>query len=179
MESVSIASRTWSDIASATKLTSISLSYVQTASQQADVVAALTALHNLEQLTWRRVHCSGKKELSDSLLLQHLTQLTSVELRRVTAAGLQHLGFLTKLQHLSINVAEGWAAAGCPGLQELKALTSLQLNSSDSVDLPPSISQLSITSAGGRHSHTHSTQSAAGAHWPHTVVCVAHDRSVT
>jgi len=142
IESVSIASRVWSDIVSATKLTSIALSYVQTASQQADVVAALTALPNLEQLTWHNVQCSGKEELSDSSLLQHMTQLTSVELRRVTAAALQHLGSLTKLQHLSINNTDGWAAAGCPGLQELKALTSLKLSSSDLVELPPSITQL-------------------------------------
>jgi len=145
-QTVSIAGRTWSDIASATKLTSINLTCVQTASQQADVVAALTALPNLKQLTWYYVRCSGKQApLSDSSLLQHLMRLTSVELRCVTAAALQHLGSLAKLQHLNISGDKAWTAAGCPGLQELKALTSLQLSIWPGyclVDLPSSISQL-------------------------------------
>jgi len=150
---VSIASRTWGDIASATKLTSVSLKCVQTVSQQADVVAALTALPNLEQLTWRDVHCSDsvrKNQLSDSSLLQQMTRLTSVELQGVTAAALQHLGSLTKLQHLSIRTESNWHAVAtnewhapsCPGLQELKALTSLKLYSRFMGDLPASASQL-------------------------------------
>jgi len=142
---LSMASRTWGDIASATKLTSISLSSVQTASQQADVVAALTALPNLEQLTWCKVHCSdplGKQNLSDSSLLQQMTQLTSLKLQFITASDLQHLGSLTKLQHLDISDADDWLAAGCPGLQELKALTSLKLVSWGMADLPASASQL-------------------------------------
>jgi len=151
LHDVSIASRTWGDIASATKLTSITLSSVQTASQQADVVAALTALPSLEQLTWRLVRCSNQQRLSDSLLLQHMTQLTSVDLQGVKAAALQHLGSLTKLQHLSISDADNfdwlsgmndWAAAGCPGLQKLKALTSLVLSSLSLDDLPASVRQL-------------------------------------
>jgi len=105
------------------------------------VVAALTALPNLEQLTWRWVRCSNELWLSDSSLLQQMTQLTSLELQRVTAAALQHLGSLTKLQHLSISAAHGWAIAGCPGLQELKALTSLKLDSDGLFHLP-SISHL-------------------------------------
>jgi len=141
-QSVSIASRTWGDMASATKLTSMSLNYVQTASQQADVVSALTALPNLEQLTWNYVQCGDELWVSDSSLLQQMTRLTSLDLQNVTAAALQHLGSLTKLQYLSIGDAEGWAAAGCPGLQELTALTSLKLASTDRVDLPASASQL-------------------------------------
>jgi len=144
-EFVSIAGKTWGHIASATKLTSLSLSYVQTASQRADVVAALTALPNLEQLTWCEVCCSvsiGQNHLSDSSLLQQVTRLTSLNLQYVTAAALQHLDSLTKLQHLSISDAGDWAAAGCPGLQELKALTSLKLLSYSQSDLPASISQL-------------------------------------
>jgi len=137
-----ISSRVWCDIPAATKISSVSLSDVFTLSQQADVVAALTALPNLEQLTWLNVDCSGQEELSDSSLLQRMTRLNSLELQCVTAAALQHLGSLTKLQHLSISDADDWAAAGCPGLQELKALTSLQLNSNDLVDLPASNSQL-------------------------------------
>jgi len=142
LQDVSMASRTWGDIASANKLTSISLTYVQTASQQADVVAALTALPNLEQLIWCDVHCSGNEELTDSLLLQGMTRLTSLQLHRVTAAALQHLGSLTKLQHLSISAAYDWAAAGGPGLQELKALTRLELWTADLVDVPTSASRL-------------------------------------
>jgi len=130
----------WCNIAAATKLTSVSLSDVFTFSQQADVVAALTALPDLQQLTWSSVQCSGVRWLSDSLLLQQTTRLTSLELQCITAAALQHLGSLTKLQHLSIRADEDWAAAGCPGLQELKALTSLDLYSTD--DIPASISQL-------------------------------------
>jgi len=113
------------------------------------VVAALTALPNLEQLTWRNVRCSDELWLSDSWLLQQMTRLRSLDLQGVTAAALQHLGSLTKLQHLSIRAAEGsptvaddWAAAGCPGLQELKALMSLKLTSSDLVDVPPVVGQL-------------------------------------
>jgi len=138
-----IASRTWTDIASATRLTSLSVSCVKTASPEADVVAALTALPNLEQLTWCYVYCTGHRLLSDSLLFQQMARLTSLELWGVAIEALQHLGSLTKLQHLSIgDVWGGWAAAGCPGLQELKALTSLELNSSDMDDIPASVSQL-------------------------------------
>jgi len=166
---VSVASRTWGDIASATKLTSLSLKFVQTASQQADVVAALTTLPNLEQLTWCSVHCTGKQKLSNSSLLQQITRLTFLELQYVTAAALQHLGSLSKLQHLSISYADYWGAAGCPGLQELKALTSLKLTSSDLVDLPASASQLtalqqlevsraSPTALNGLHVLSHLTQ---------------------
>jgi len=139
---ISIASRTWIDIASATRLTSLSLKLVQTTSQQADVVSALTALPNLEQLTCYDVLCSGRGQLSDSSLLQQMTRLTSLDLHYVTAAALQHLGSLTKLQHLWIGDAQGWGPAGCPGLPELQALTSLQLSSWDLDDLPASISQL-------------------------------------
>jgi len=141
-DSVSIASRTWSDIASASKLTSVSLSCVETASPQEDVVSALTALPNLEQLTWCSVDCNDELWLCDSSLLQHMTRLTSLELLFVTAAALQHLGSLTKLQHLSISTAQGRAASACPGLQELKPLTSLKLANSNQVDLPASASQL-------------------------------------
>jgi len=137
-----IASRVWGDLASATRITSITLILVNTASQQADVVAALTALPNLEQLTWRYVSCGKRSELSDSSLLQQMTSFTSLDLVPVAAEALQHLGSLTKLQHLSISVAEGWAAAGCPGLQELTALTSLKLDSDDWDELPASASQL-------------------------------------
>jgi len=137
-----IASRAWTDIAAATRLTSLSVSCVQTTSLQADVVAALTALPNLEQLTWSHVHCSGNGQLSDSSLLQRVTRLTSLELEDVAAAALQHLGSLTKLQHLSIVDGEGWAAAGCPGLQELKALTSLKLNRNYLFDIPACATQL-------------------------------------
>jgi len=147
LHNVSIASRTWGDIAAATKLTSISLDSVQTASQQADVVAALTALPNLEQLTWCSVQCSdsdSRQNLSDSSLLQQITRLTSLDLQWITAAALQHLGSLTKLQHLSISVTGEWHAAGCPGLQELTALTSLKLDRKylGWRDLPAVVSQL-------------------------------------
>jgi len=140
--SVFIAHGLWRDIAAATKLTSVSLSNVLTTLQQADVVAALTALPNLQQLTWRHVHCGDQQRLSDSSLLQQMTQLTLLDLQGVAAGALQHLSSLAKLQHLSIDRAEGWPAAGCPGLQELKAITSLQLSSRDLLDLPSSVSQL-------------------------------------
>jgi len=128
------------DVAAATKLTSVLLRSVHTASQQADVVSALTALSELKQLTWHGVLCSGEQQLSDSLLLQHLTKLTALDVDNVSAEALQHLGSLTKLQHLSIASAKEWAAAGCPELQELQALTRLQLHCVD--DAPPSIHQL-------------------------------------
>jgi len=124
---INIDSRVWGEIAAATNLTSVSLSGVQTGSQQADVVAALTALPDLEQLTWCDVQCSGEQQLSDSLLLQHLTKLTGLKLQDFSAAALEHLSSLTKLQNLSASDAEGWAAVSCPGLGELKALTKLYL----------------------------------------------------
>jgi len=134
-------SRVWGDIAAASKLTSVLLGTVETASQQADVVSALTALPDLEQLIWRNVCCSDVAELSDSSLLQHTTRLTALELQSFAAAALQHLGSLTKLQHLSISCAADWAAAGCPGLQELKTLTRLELLIRVD-DIPHSVSQL-------------------------------------
>jgi len=120
--------KVWSDIAAATKLTSVSLKFVCTDSQQADVVSALTALPDLQQLTWRDVVCGKIYKLSNSRLLQQLTKLTGLELCNVSAEALQHLGSLSKLQHLSISSASHWVAANCPGLQQLTALTSLQLD---------------------------------------------------
>jgi len=126
--SLSLDGRVWSDLAAATKLTSVSLEMVQTASQQADVVSALTALPDLEQLTWSRVICGQQWGLTDSLLLQRLTKLTALNLGCVDAAeALEHLGLLTRLQNLSLAAECGWAAAACPGLLELKALTRLDL----------------------------------------------------
>jgi len=120
----------WGDIAAATKLTSMSLQRVCTDSHQADVVSALTALPDLQQLSWQAVECGWKEELSDSRLLQQLTSFTGLDLGTVSAEGLQHLGSLSKLRCLSISLLRGapeWSAANCPGLQELTALTSLQL----------------------------------------------------
>jgi len=59
--SPSVSSRVWSDVAAATKLTSVTLAYVKTASQQADVVSALTALPDLEQLTWDSSESGGSR----------------------------------------------------------------------------------------------------------------------
>jgi len=120
-------SRVWADIAASTKLTSVSLQRVRTDSQQADVVSALTALPDLQQLTWQEVECGQKQGLSDSRLLQQLTKLTDLRLVAVSKEALQHLGSVSKLQHLSISLAPDWAAADCPGLQQLSALTSLQV----------------------------------------------------
>jgi len=139
----------WDDLAAATKLTSVSLDFVKTTSP-ADVMSALTALPDLQQLTWACVVCDGDELLSDSLLLKQLTRLTALQLEDVTAEALEHLSSLNKLQHLSLscsktvrsditNVAE-WAAAGSPGLQELKALTRLELY--DVTDIPDNVSQL-------------------------------------
>jgi len=137
---VSINGSVWRDVAAATKLTSVLLAYVMTPSQQADVVSALTALPDLQQLTWRDVDCCGEAELCDSSLLLQMTQLTYLELQDVTAAALQHLSSLAKLQHLSITPDDDWAAAGCPGLQELNALTRLCLFRVD--DIPANVSEL-------------------------------------
>jgi len=106
------------------------------------VVSALTALPDLEQLTWSSVRCRQTWGLSDSMLLQTLTKLTALKLSfvRVTAA-LEHLGLLTRLQDLSLAVTDEWAAAGCRGLQELKALTRLEVMDG-LYDIPPSVSQL-------------------------------------
>jgi len=135
-------SRVWSDLAAATKLTSVWLGGVQTASQQADMVSALTALPDLEQLTLSRVRCRQEYGLSDSKLMQKLTKLTALKLGHVSAAAaLEHLGVLTKLQDLSL-AADDWAAAGYPGLQELTALTRLELLHRVSCNIPPSVSQL-------------------------------------
>jgi len=148
-------SRVWSDIAAATKLTSVSLECVQTASLQADVVSAPTALPDLEQLTWRSVKCGDVQSwlqsmqygLFDSKLLQKVTKLTALRLNYVeAAAALQHLGLLTRLQDLSLAVTNDWDTVGCPGLQELKALTRLELVKFFYYDIPPSVSQLTAMS---------------------------------
>jgi len=138
--------RVWGDLAAATKLTSVSFSGVYTASQQADVVSALTALPDLQQLNWVELCCKSHEHLSDGLLLLKLTKLTALELFSVEAAeALEHLGLLTRLQDLSLcvqpQVAGDWGAAGCPGLQELKALTRLELLDVFD-DIPDSVSQL-------------------------------------
>jgi len=125
---IRIDARVWRDIAAATKLTSVTLKYVSTASQQADVVSALTALPDLQQLTWSSKFCGGQLGLTDSVLLQNLTKLTALRIGYVEAAEFfEHVGMLTRLQDLSFDVAADWAAAGWPGLQELKALTRLQM----------------------------------------------------
>jgi len=141
---LSISRVVWRDIASATKLTSVSLSKVQTMSEQSDVVSALTALPDLQQLTWNRVMCRGKAVLSDSSLLQCLTKLTALDLEGVAIEALLHLGLLTKLQRLSISYPpQDWLAAGCPELQELTALTSLSLQTWQGMDdIPASVAQL-------------------------------------
>jgi len=94
-------------------------------------VSALTALPDLKRLTWHYIQCGDEQQLSDSLLLQQLTQLTELDVQHVPAAALEHLGSLTKLQNLVVNLnveaAEDWAAEGWPGLGELKALTTLGL----------------------------------------------------
>jgi len=136
----SLDSRVWNDIAAATKLTSVSL--VDTSCQQADVVSALTALPDLEQLTWHDDRCVQQSPLTDSMLLQQLTKLTALKLGFIGAAdALEHLGLLTRLQDLSLTVSDAWAAAGCPGLQELKALTRLDLLEAE-IGIPASVSQL-------------------------------------
>jgi len=149
--SYSLYGRVWRDIAAATKLTSVSLEKVQTASQQAYVVSALTALPDLEQLTWRSVECGGQRVLTDSKLLLQLTKLTALKLDHTAApAALEHLGLLTRLQDLSLAGLYGkggslvsWAAAGCPGLQELRALTRLELLQAALFKaIPASVSQL-------------------------------------
>jgi len=122
-----LSSRLWSNIAAATKLTSVSLDDVRTSAQQADVVSALAALPDLQQLTWREVVCGGERELSDSRLLQQLTRLTSLHLQYVAAEVLQRLSSLTKLQHLSTHSPSTWVEAGCSGLEGLQGITSLLL----------------------------------------------------
>jgi len=134
---VSLDGSVWLDIAAATKLTSVSLDNVLTASQQAGVVSALTALPDLEQLTCEKLPVM----LTDSMLLQKLTKLTALKLGfSVSAEVLGHLGLLTRLQDLSLSVAN-WAEAGCPGLQEAKTLTRLEL-SKVFLHLPANVGQL-------------------------------------
>jgi len=94
---LSIDSRVWSDLATATKITSVFLEFVHTASQQADVVSALTALPNLGQLTWSSVRCGQQIGLSESMLLHQLTKLTALKIDFVAAENaLEHLGLLTR-----------------------------------------------------------------------------------
>jgi len=61
-----LGSGVWSDIATATKFTSVQLKAVSTT-----VASVLTALPDLQQLTWRDVLCGHEGELSDSRILQH------------------------------------------------------------------------------------------------------------
>jgi len=69
--------RVWSDIAAATKLTSLSLQQVRTDSQQADVMSALAALPDLQQLTLDVEWGRQRRELSDSGLLQRINAANS------------------------------------------------------------------------------------------------------
>jgi len=142
--------RVWSDLAAATKLTSVALDNMHTASQ-GEVVSALTALSDLKQLSWQSCLCrcqtneAGAKrlrKLSDSDLVQQLTQLTSLELHDVTNEVLLHLGCLTKLQHLSLSAPPEWVQDKCPGLQHLIALTRLELGGEFRYDVPDSVSCL-------------------------------------
>jgi len=127
-DQLTLEGRLWNDIAAATKLTSVSLQHVFTNSQQADVVSALTALPDLQQLTWREVQCGqGQKLLLDSRLLQQLTKVTRLKLDTVLVEALQHLGSMSKLQRLCLMDADVWDAAEIPGLQQLMALTSLKM----------------------------------------------------
>jgi len=102
---ISLDSRVWSDIAAATKLTCVSLHGLFTESRQADVVSALTALPDLEQLTWSRVKCGRQWWLTDSMLLQKLTKLTALSIDPAAVA-LNHLGLLSRLQDLSLSVRD-------------------------------------------------------------------------
>jgi len=135
-----IDSRVSSDIAAATKLTSVSLSGTGTESQQADLVAALTALPHLKQLTWSFVHCSDWHRLRNSSLLQRTTQLTYLKLEDAAPEAFEHLGSLTKLQCLVVKSSGEWAWDGFLGLQKLKALTRLELGTLGSI--PAGITQL-------------------------------------
>jgi len=103
---------------------------MSTIPQQADVISALIALPDLQQLTWGSVKFGDMWGLSDSRLLQQLTKLTGLELGSVAAEVLPHVSSLTKLQRLSMQPPDEWAAADYPGLQELQGLTSLELKSS-------------------------------------------------
>jgi len=67
-----IDSTMWDDIASATKRRSLRLYLAWTASASRRSVR-LTALPDLEQLTWHRVRCGPQRGLSDSKVLRKLT----------------------------------------------------------------------------------------------------------
>jgi len=109
------------------------------------VVSALTALPDLEQLTWSRVKCGQQRALTDSMLLQKLTKITALTLDYAVAADVfKQVGLLPRLQDLSLDdycLVGDWTAAGCPGLQELKALTRLRMPEC-SHDIPATLSQL-------------------------------------
>jgi len=136
---LTLGSEVWGHIAAAKQLTSVSLAYASTGSDQADVVSALTALPDLQQLTCD-VSIYGVEDRSDSSLLQQMAQLTYLEMAGPSLAALQPLSSLTKLQHLGITGDDDWAEADCPGLQELKALTGLHLWRT--IEMPATISQL-------------------------------------
>jgi len=146
---LSISSSVWADIAAATKLTSVSLKYMGTAPQQADVVSVLTALPDLQQLTW----CNFQLQLSDSSLLElaggvlgpvpmsslcKCTQLRVLMLRGFTLRGPGSLVASTMLQDMELSCCRIIAADGAagpvswqqvfPGPAQLPHLTSLQLS---------------------------------------------------
>jgi len=133
-----IAGSVWIDIAAATKLTSVSLGPWQTQDQVAQVVSALTALPDLQQLTW---HCWDYRATPDGSLLQHLTKLTALDLKGVTADTLEHVALLTRLEVLRLGGILGWAEDGYPGLQELQVLTRLELWE-DFTEIPASVGQM-------------------------------------
>jgi len=149
-----LGSRFWTDIAAATKLTSVSLQHVHTKSQLADVVSALRALPDLQQLTWQEVQCGKSLGLSNSRLLQRLTKLTRLEVDAVSTKALQHLGSVSKLQHLNLGKPRvlQCAAVKILGLQQLTALTRLQLfyplhGFPDSITHLTALQQLDVSAA--------------------------------
>jgi len=95
--------RVWNDIRAATQLTPLSLLSVLTASQQADVASAVTALPDLQEQQRRSVNCGGRWQLSDGSLLWQLTKVILLDLQHVTATALEHLCSLDRLQHLAID----------------------------------------------------------------------------
>jgi len=150
-----VASRVWSDIAAATKLTSVTLEDLNTESTPAEVLSVLARLPDLKRLMLGRVVCAGGycgllQRDEDSLMLRQLTQITHLDVHHVQPSALRDIVMLGQLCSLVVRFPHTpdslfpppwpWPSISCSEVPGLTALTHLELRGHQ--DIPPAISQM-------------------------------------
>jgi len=148
---LSVGSRVWSDVAAATKLTSVTLEDLHTESTPAEVLSVLACLPDLKQLMLGRVAYSDQYwglDEAGSLMLQQLTQITHLWVSRVQPSTLQDIVMLGQLRSLVMTFAPTfnslppppWPSINRSEVPGLTALTNLELFGYPGI--PPAISQM-------------------------------------